>query len=350
MLGVEPETLIQKSLFDLVIPEDSGLADEHLRNAKTAADMYIFELRVQATDGRVLDTRWSCLWSASEEKVFCIVQDVTEQKKVERLKEDFFGMISHDLRSPLSSLYGSLKLIVAGAKGPVSEEVATEVKTAANNVERLVRFVNDLLDFQKLKAGRMELDLTEFDLLSIISEAIDMVRSFAQAKGVQVSAPAGQWDIVGDRGKLVQTLVNLLGNAIKFTAPDTTIVVDVIDEAETIEVCVTDCGPGVPEEFRDTIFNAFEQVPSAPKIKQGTGLGLAICKLIIKAHKGLIGCRPAAKAVFNQESAANPGTTFWFRIPKLRSDSALSAVQMQIFDRAAEQRIDQEMNAGTKIS
>ncbi len=210
-------------------------------------------------------------------------------------------MISHDLRSPLMSIHGSLTLVSQGAKGAIEGGVKVDIDKASANLERLMLLVDDLLDFQRLQSGKLELDLADFDLAVLFREAIELVGANAKAKGVDIRFPQRQWTVRGDKQKLLQAFLNLLNNAIKFSPANEPVTVAVIEQAKFLEVTITDCGPGVPEDYCEKIFNAFEQVPGA-KTKEGTGLGLAICKLIIRGHNGQIGVRN--------------GSTFWFTLPK----------------------------------
>jgi PAS domain S-box-containing protein len=317
MLGYLTDEMIGKSLFDFVSQEDMSTAQELVAKAMSAGATHATELRLRKKNGAIIDTKWSCLWSELERSLFCVVHDITEQKRIEDLKQDFVNMVSHDLRSPLTSLFGSLKLVAAGAKGPLAPSVEAEVSLAANNVGKLVVFVNDLLDFQKLRVGKMQLNVAPCDLEDIIEEAAAFLRAVADVKSVEIVIPRGHFLVRCDKPKMLQTVTNLLSNAIKFAPEQSSINVEVAEFPHLVQVSVRDTGPGVPEQFRDRIFEAFEQAPSAGLAAQGTGLGLAICKLIVEAHGGTIG----VTSVTEEDLQVNPlkkttGSTFWFRIPK----------------------------------
>jgi len=288
MLGYLQEELSGRSASEFVAPEQSLLADEFIRKA-IAGDEQLFELKLQRRDGLIIDTRWSCMWSEEDKKLFCIVQDVSEQKAVERLKQDFADMISHDLRSPLMAMGNSLTLIEAGVKGEISPEAKARVLASSKNVEKLVALVNDLLDFQKLKAGKMQLSLSEHSLQEIVREAADLLADSAGHKSVSLRLPEGETRVQCDHNKILQTVVNLLSNAIKFSAEAGVVAVELESESggSLVRLRVNDSGPGVPAEFRERIFEPFEQAPSS-RAKEGTGLGLAICKLVVEAHGGRI--------------------------------------------------------------
>lgn len=161
------------------------------------------------------------------------------------------------------------------------------MQTSAKNVEKLIALVNDLLDFQKLKAGKMQLRLEPHALQSIVQEAAELLDESAQQKSIQLILPEGELVIECDHNKILQTVVNLLANAIKFSSQNSLVTVEIMHAGDKVFLSVSDSGPGVPEKFREKIFEPFEQAPS-DRAKEGTGLGLAICKLVAEAHGGSI--------------------------------------------------------------
>lgn len=287
VLGFEPADLVGQPTHSLVVPEQSFLAEEHMRDTMQSAKSETFELQLRTSSGQTIDTRWSCLWSQPHKKMFCVIHDVSEQKKVEQLKEDFANMISHDLRSPLMAMHNSLSLILAGVKGKISEEVSADVSRAVANLDRLMQLVNDLLDFQKLKAGRMELQREQFDFKEVARETSDLLSDFAGKKNLKIVLPENELIIDGDKRMLLQVLTNLVSNAIKFSPEGETITISARELENGFEFTVRDRGKGIAEENRERVFETFEQ-GSRADAKQGTGLGLAICKLIIEAHDGKI--------------------------------------------------------------
>lgn len=308
LLGISSADLVgQVSILDLIVSEERLKAEESFRRAQQTADTLTLELRLERGKD-ILDTSWSILWSDTQRSLFCVVQDVSDQKKVERLKEDFVNMVSHDLRSPLTAILGSMTLLSAGAKGPISDKLHGDVDIAKRNIERLIVFVNDLLDFQKLNAGKMEIDLKEARVADIVTEAVELVERLADEKGLEIDTACGDWVVNADHARIVQVITNFLGNAIKFSPEGSTITVDTERTQDAIEIRVTDSGPGVPEQYRDSIFEPFEQVPGA-KTREGTGFGLAVCKLVADAHGARIGVRPSA--IQSQGS----GSTFWIALP-----------------------------------
>lgn len=322
LLGIPPEELIGMSLMDICGDKDAVRADDELRTSCATAEMRTFDLSLVRKDGQPVDTRWSCVWSERDESLFAVVHDITEEKNIERLKQDFVDMISHDLRSPLTSMLGSLSMIAAGARGPLPDAAGKEVDSAVRNVERLVDFINDLLDFQKLKSGRMELELVSVTLREIIDKALSMVQGSIENKNLQIVLPERGATIFGDTNKLTQVVVNLISNAIRFAPPGSSIKIEMEHLANSqVELRIIDSGPGVPEVYREQIFDAFSQIPSQNS-KEGTGLGLAISKLIIDAHHGEIGVRGISiEDLKNQpgthrkvDENTESGSIFWIRL------------------------------------
>lgn len=311
MLGYLPADLVGRPVNVLAQVEQSLLIDEYIRDAIKAKELKRFDIRLQSANGKVIETRWSCIWSDSQQRLFCVAHDVTEDKVIEVLKQDFADMISHDLRSPLMAMSNALTLIEKGVKGPISEDARLSVEASSKNVVKLIALVNDLLDFQKLKAGKMELNLERNYLEKIVSEAADFLVETANSKGVVLSLPEGKTFLECDNNKILQTVVNLLSNAIKFSSENSQVTVTIEfvragqkDNSERmVRLSVRDCGPGVPEDFRVKIFEPFEQASSGRE-KEGTGLGLAICKLIVEAHGGKISVTPA-----------EPGSVFVVDLP-----------------------------------
>jgi PAS domain S-box-containing protein len=299
MLGIEPEAFIGMNLHDLAVAEESLLADEQVRAAVNSPAVSQFELKLRTlptitSAGGIIVTLWSCLWSDAERKLFCVVRDITEEKRIEQLKQDFADMISHDLRSPLMAMGNSLTLLKAGVTGELPEEARRRIETSSRNVEKLIVLVNDLLDFQKLKAGKMDLVLEPVALQSVVRDAAGLVEEAALDKKVVLDLPDGETLIRCDRNKLMQTAVNLISNAIKFSGDGGRVTVKVeagndgkAGKSGKVLFSVADTGPGVAQEFQQRIFEPFEQAPSGKK-SEGTGLGLAICKLVVEAHGGFI--------------------------------------------------------------
>ncbi len=307
LVGVEADDIVGQSWLELIYPGDGISAEDHRRSACASEDLASFDLRLKGAGGRLIDSRWTVLWSRTQKILFCIVHDITEQRNLERLKQDYINLVSHDLRSPLMSVQTSMLLIANGGRGEVSPAVQQEVLEAARSIDVLSNLISDLLDLQKLQSGKMQLEVSGFKLKDLLSQSRDLVLPLAQLKNVEIVLPTFDIELMADQSKLRQCTVNLLSNAVKFSPANSKVLIEAERIEDAVEVRVIDRGPGVPEKYRDKIFEAFEQVPTRKgSSEEGTGLGLAICKLLAEAHDGAVGVR--APEGFT-------GSIFWLRIP-----------------------------------
>ena len=229
-------------------------------------------------------------------------------QELEKLKENLTHMIIHDLRTPLTSLIAGMQTL--DVVGDLNEDQREMMNVAVDGGNTLLGMINDLLDVEKLESGSMELDYGEIFSAEIIADAVAQVASLCESHGLSVNSnvPNGLPPLRGDEGKLKRTLVNLLGNAIKFTPSGGEITVEVHHNIEKkwLEFSVTDTGEGIPPDAFGLIFQKFGQVPSRTGGRaKSTGLGLTFCKLAVEAHGGHIGV----------ESEPGEGSRFSFTIP-----------------------------------
>lgn len=240
--------------------------------------------------------------------------EVGERKRAEgqakealKIKSEFVSMVSHELRTPLTVIKESLAIVQDGSVGTVSSEQKDFLETARKNVERLSRLINDVLDFQKLESGHLELNRNEVDINAVAKETVQDFALVAQNKGLNLSLQADSSlpEINADHDKITQVLGNLINNAIKFSEKGT-ITVKTVKNKDRIRVSVQDEGPGIREEDIPRLFQSFSQIQTTgAENTGGTGLGLVISKKIIEAHRGEIGV----------ESVYGQGSTFYFTLP-----------------------------------
>ena len=218
-----------------------------------------------------------------------IFRDVTERRAVERLKSEFVSTVSHELRTPLTSIRGALGLLGSGLLGTIDDKGKRMLEIAVSNTDRLVRLINDILDIERIGSGKSELTRRHVDAHAVMVQALEGVLSMADQAGVRLAIERASGDLWGDADRIVQTLTNLLGNAIKFSPRDTTVTLSATVNGSELVFCVSDQGRGVPEEKLETIFERFSQVDASDsRDKGGSGLGLAICQSIVHAHGGRI--------------------------------------------------------------
>jgi len=233
-------------------------------------------------------------------------RDVTQQKAVERLKNEFVSTVSHELRTPLTSIRGALGLLSSGMLGTIAEKGQRMLEIAVTNTDRLVRLINDILDLERIDSGKIELTRTDEDAGALMTQAVEGVQSMADDAGVSLVAEPVRATLSIDCDRIMQTLTNLLSNAIKFSPRGTTVTLSGSSDDANFTFRVADEGRGVPADKLDTIFERFKQVDASDsRDKGGSGLGLAICRSIVTAHQGRIW---AARNV-------SEGSLFQFTIP-----------------------------------
>ena len=305
--GYDQNELIGKSVLDLVAEDDRQRTESEFNNAISSQLDTTIENKISKKDKSISFTRWSLHWSNEGATFYCTVHDATEQHEIERLKMEFVTMVSHDLRTPLSSLQGALTMLDSGAYGNLNEKGKSTIVRSHDDLSRLLNLIDSLLDIEKMEAGKMHMEMSGLDLLSVVSRSVNSVGNFAQRNGVTIQIPNQSQLAYGDESRLVQVIVNLLSNAIKFTGNGGRISISyrIIDNCA--EVRVADNGRGIPSSRIAAIFDRYEQVDAKDDSeKGGRGLGLAICKSIVEGHFGTIGV----------ESEEGKGSTFWFRIPQ----------------------------------
>lgn len=238
--------------------------------------------------------------------------DVSERLAAQRLKDQFMAVISHELRTPLTSVRGALGLMAGGAFGELPSGLGKMVEIAASNTDRLSRLINDVLDVERIASGTAILQPEVFDVMSVIAATIDELRLVAAEDGVDlIGDEPSPVMVFADIDRVHQVMVNLIGNAIKFSSSGDEVAVHVATVGEEARIDIVDRGRGIPAALLEYIFNPFEQVDvSDARVKDGIGLGLAISEGIVRQHGGRIWA----------ESEVGAGSTFSFTLPLAASE------------------------------
>jgi len=268
------------------------------------------ELRYCHRDGTIRFCRFRTAPILSNEQELIghvgTVEDITETHAIERMKKEFISIVSHELRTPLSSMRGSLGLLTTGVLDKKPETAKQMLEIAATETERLVRLVNDILDLERLESHKVELVKQWCDAAALMRQSVETLQSLAQENYITLSLSSPEIQIWADSDRIIQTLVNLLNNAIKFSPQNSTVTLDAEVHEDRVLFQVKDQGRGIPADKLETIFGRFQQVDASDsRQKGGTGLGLAICRSIVQQHGGRIWV----------ESELGKGSTFYFTLP-----------------------------------
>lgn len=255
-----------------------------------------------------LEVSMSKMMVAGQPMFTGIVRDITERRAVEKTHSEFIATVSHELRTPLTSIKASLGLIKSGVAGSLPESVQKMFAIAYANSERLVLLINDILDLEKVEAGKMDLRMAPVDLGTMLGEAIEAYREYGRERGISfvLSGDLPGAVVEGDYDRLMQVLANVMSNAAKFSPDGERVDLKLSRLTDSFRIEVADRGPGIPVAFRRRIFQRFAQADSSStRQKGGTGLGLSIAKGIVDQHGGTLG--------FTSE--VGTGTTFYIELP-----------------------------------
>ncbi len=233
------------------------------------------------------------------------LRNITAEKELEALKDDFLQSLTHDLRSPMTAIRGYLQVLGEEMAGPITPEQKKMIHIMENASTKLLHIISNLLDSAKISAGKLKLALAEVDMRQVVPPTVEILHTEAAKKHITLTLdmPEEVAAMKLDPSLIERVIVNLISNAIKFTPDSGFVTVKFVELKDRIQCQVIDTGPGIPPEFMDRMFKRFEQVRGT---RGGTGLGLANCKNIVEAHHGEISVR----------SKVGEGSTFTFWIPK----------------------------------
>ncbi len=325
MSGYDETELIGDEWWQLIVPEDRAHALRAYQ-AMMNTDRAEVEVCAMRKDGTTFDRKIVLVKAYGEQQKFvghyCFTQDISSQREVDRLKDEFVSIVSHELRTPLTSIAGALDLVSSGILQTRPEQAHRMVTIAAQNTERLVRMINDILDMERIKSGKITMERQVCDLALILQESVDVMQMLADSALVKLKLDCASVMVSVDRDRIIQVLTNLLSNAIKFSEMHTDIAIEAtilnpessgypvvfpLDQPVVL-VAICDRGRGIPRDKLTTIFEPFKQVDASDsRQKGGSGLGLAICRNILQQHH----------APFWVESTVGEGSTFYFALPRL---------------------------------
>ena len=317
MYGYAPQDMIGSHVAMLFAnpPEEESVAAslERIRSRRGAFSYQTEQFDGRRSDGSTFPTEVATSPVQMESGVCFLstIRDVSERRQVEQMKSEFVSTVSHELRTPLTSIAGSLGLLAGGAAGALPERVVRLIRIAHSNSQRLVRLINDILDIEKIESGKTKFELKWLKLGPILEQSVQANRAYADEHRITFRLDPVPEDatIVADEDRLLQVMDNLLSNAAKFSPQGESVIISAVPAGERWRISVSDRGAGIPESFRDRIFEKFAQADSSDtRQKGGTGLGLSIVREIVSRLDGSV----------RFDSRPGEGTTFHVELPALR--------------------------------
>src|SRR3990172_2733656 len=320
IFGYSKEEAIGKNLAMLLSSGQLRELEEIRNKVQLAGLLRNLEVRRKRKDGAIIDVALAV--SPIKDKddnviaFLYLAKDITEKqryeqrlKELDKMKSDFVSNVSHELRTPLTAVKGSVDNMLDGLTGLLNEKQSRYLTRIKSNADRLTRLINDILDLSRIEAGKIDLQPAVLPLVTLAKEVTEGLRPVAVDKliSLEVASPDASVTAWADRDKVIQVLMNLIGNAVKFTPTHGKVSVTVERNGdEWVQTSVADTGPGIPLEEANKIFDKFYQIAQAGKQKaRGTGLGLAISKALVEMHGGRIWV----------ESEVGRGSTFFFTLP-----------------------------------
>lgn len=296
MRDLAPELFTEEDGEQRLAPESLARGIVEIEAIRSDGSSFPVELSLSKTD------------TSNDEEYVALLRDISERKELERIKGEFVSTVSHELRTPLASVHGSLGLLTAGVLQELHGDAKETAELAERNCSRLLRLINDLLDAQRMRTGKLELEKQNTSSEEVALTALETLTRFAEQHDVSLKLTApDEYNFVADGHRIEQVLVNLMSNAIKFSQKGGSVELRIRDGENGIVFDVVDNGRGIPAEALGTIFEPFHQVESSDSRRAGgTGLGLAICKSIVELHDGVI----------RVSSTPNIETVFSVSLPK----------------------------------
>jgi len=311
MTGYRAEEVLGKTPRILQGPETDPAVLANVRTGLTAGQATAGETINYRKNGEAFFVQWRIQPVHDADgrlKYFVSTQrDITERKLVDKLKSEAIASVSHEMRNPLTGIYGALDLLLHRSDGTGSEDDASLLELAHSSCERLLRLVNTVLDAEKLAAGSIEVQRERIDWVPLIERARAVNRFYAEELGVELMLDLSlkeAW-VLADSDRLIQVMSNLLSNAMRFSPRGATVRLGLTRRAGLLRLSVSDQGAGIPEDFRSSLYQRFTTL-QPPGKERGIGLGLAISKDIIEQLDGKI----------SYETEIGEGTTFFVDLPE----------------------------------
>lgn len=308
LTGYTKEEFTKLNITDVVVPEYMPLVKQKMQEKFKKDIPTVYEVEIKTKDGNLTPIEVSSRALHDDGKpigVLGVARDISERKLLERQKEIFFSLITHEIKNPLSSIKIFSEMLKKYHEKNDDKKPLHYASVIDDQVDRLTVLVNDFLDISQMNAGKFTLHKEVFDLNQMIAEIVQTFNESSERRRI-TKIGNGKKSVNADRGRIGQVLTNLLSNAIKYSPPESPISVSIERGKKSVIVKVTNNGDGVPLENRNNIFELFYRLNNHQQDQvKGHGLGLYICKQIIRGHNGEIGV----------ESIDGKSTTFYFSLP-----------------------------------
>lgn len=320
VLGHTTEDLLTTPRLQFVHPEDRQATIREIEKLSQGQETVSFENRYICKDGSYKWLSWHAAPFREQQLIYAIARDVTELKQTQqalivakeeaersnKFKDQFLSTMSHELRTPLNAVIGFSDLLIQEQYGELNDKQKRYVKHINTGGHHLLRLINDILDLSKIEAGRLQLSIENVPVGSTFAYVVDAVRPLADKKShTVVQKSPSDLSVRADFTRFKQILLNLLGNAIKFTPDGGRIELAATNKGDTVRIEVRDSGPGIPQQEQQRIFEAFYRLAQNDRGVEGTGLGLAITRRLVELQGGQLGI----------ESQAGSGSCFFFTLP-----------------------------------
>ena len=307
--GYLPSELLNRNLSALIFVEDMSSFQEKIDVPSTARGdnpiPLLINTRIRTRSNDVLDYQWHIEWSPKFNRFFAACDDISDRKRLERARADFIAQLSHDMRSPLSSVLMLLRLFSEGLVKDVPSQIHEILEQAKNGVSRVLSMIDEILEAEKLQHGQQPIQREYVQVLDLCTTIAGESQIIAQERGVKIEV-LGQELIAFVNEKLMSRVVsNLVSNAVSVSPENTTVKIEVSKSGASAIVRVADSGPGIHRDYHRLIFERYQSPVQISSKRVSTGLGLWICRDVVEAHGGMIGV----------ESEPGKGSTFWFTVP-----------------------------------
>ncbi len=299
-------SILGSSIFDICTEADRAKLEMHFAECQKLETEKTIEIRIRSGKNRLIDLAWTTQWSPSLRSYYCAGKDISAQKEIERLRSEIMAMVSHDLRAPVSALSFFLESLLSGKLGSLTDSGQSQALKIRENVDQILRLINQLLDSEKLETGGLSIEVKIVPANSIIETSMNILAPLALNKEIRLVANESDELVFADFDRSVQILNNILSNAIKWSPRGAEINIACNRDNEKIKFEIQDRGPGISAENWQLIFERFKTTVRGDTTTSGAGLGLYIAKRLVELHEGQIGLH----------SVLGKGSTFWFSLKR----------------------------------